>query len=510
MKNEEEKKIEAYIKVKWWIIGLTFFGVLTELITGLMGWMPVLLIFIVLFAASLSNLLAAFLSRRKQLISIHYFLFSDLLFIISALYLTGGLENSWSFLLGVLIFVVGYQISFRASLFYMALSLFSLTLMFSLEYFRLIPHFEVYNMPELYWTNTRYFVDYLFGLIVFYGIAAVSSGVLNQAISRSNKEKDARINEENNIRKDLEASRRALLNVVEDLDRSKGELEKRVKERTAQLEDAKKNLEEKVKKRTEDLEFSRKAILHMMQDLKQDVEKLKTVDRMKTEFLTVVSHELKTPLTPVLEYASLLKEGVLGPVNKDQLKALEGIYRQSIHLKDLIENILDVSRIETGKQNSMKIEPISFVNIIDEVEEAVLLDVKKMGLTFEKDLGANLPVFYADENSFRRVMINLVGNAIKFTPRGGRIKVSAAEKGGSLEICVSDTGIGLSKENLERIFDKFYQVDASLARGAPGMGMGLAICKGVVESHGGRIWAESEGIGKGTRICMLLPLGEKD
>ncbi|MBU0573443.1 MAG: cell wall metabolism sensor histidine kinase WalK, partial [Candidatus Margulisbacteria bacterium] len=78
------------------------------------------------------------------------------------------------------------------------------------------------------------------------------------------------------------------------------------------------------------------------------------------------------------------------------------------------------------------------------------------------------------------------------------------------EICVSDTGIGLSKENLERIFDKFYQVDASLARGAPGMGMGLAICKGVVESHGGRIWAESEGIGKGTRICMLLPLGEKD
>lgn len=259
-----------------------------------------------------------------------------------------------------------------------------------------------------------------------------------------------------------------------------------------QLEAHAKTLEEKVKERTKELEAA--------------LDKLKVVDRMKTEFLSVVSHELKTPLTPIHEYTSLLLEGVLGQVSEDQKKALETVKRQSTHLSNLMDTVLDISRLEVGKPFPIKKELISFSDILAEVKEAVLNDIKKSNLTFEAEIAENLPTIYADGSAIRRLFLNLIGNAIKFTPHSGKITIKIVPENHSILCSVADTGIGLSQEHLEKIFEKFYQVDSSYTREAGGLGMGLAIARGIVEAHNGKIWAESKGLGWGSTFYFRLPL----
>lgn len=259
-----------------------------------------------------------------------------------------------------------------------------------------------------------------------------------------------------------------------------------------QLQSHAKNLETKVKERTKELEAA--------------LDKLKVVDRMKTEFLSVVSHELKTPLTPIHEYTSLLLEGVLGHVSEEQKKALETVKRQSTHLSNLMDTVLDISRLEVGKPFPIKKELISFSDILNEIKEAVGADIKKSNLSFEAEIAQNLPTIYADGNAIRRLFLNLIGNAVKFTPHSGKITIKIVPEDHSILCSVSDTGIGLSKEHLEKIFEKFYQVDSSYTREAGGLGMGLAIARGIVEAHGGKIWAESKGLGWGSTFYFRLPL----
>lgn len=261
---------------------------------------------------------------------------------------------------------------------------------------------------------------------------------------------------------------------------------------TEEIKNHSKILEEMVTKRT--------------QELSDALEKLRFIDKMKTEFLSVTSHELKTPLIPIHEFTALLSDQILGPLNDAQKRALSTIKRQSEHLDNLINNVLDITRLETGKPFPVKKKLISLEDIINEVEEAIIPKIKLAELMFEKYIPRNLPTIYADPSSTRRLFDNLLDNAIKFTPKGGKIALSISLPPGFVRVSVSDTGIGISKENLKRIFEKFFQADSSYSREAGGLGMGLAIAKGIVEAHGGKIWVESKGLGWGTTIYFQIPV----
>lgn len=275
------------------------------------------------------------------------------------------------------------------------------------------------------------------------------------------------------------------------------------------LERSKIELEKKLRQRTLELENSRKAILHMLKEMKEDVERLKEVDRLKTQFLSMVTHELKTPLTPIFEYVSLLKEKLLGPLTLKQEEAINSIQKQSTHLKNLIENILEISRIEVGKKLSVSKEPVSLERIIFAVEEMLAFDISRAGLTLEKKWEGEVPTLLGDENALKRVFINLIGNSLKFTPSGGKIVLEIKEEKGSVLILVEDSGIGIAAENLKKVFDKFYQVDVSYAREKGGIGMGLAIARALIEAHGGKIWAESGGLGRGAKFFVRLPISDR-
>lgn len=273
-----------------------------------------------------------------------------------------------------------------------------------------------------------------------------------------------------------------------------GELAQAFNQMTSDLKKSRSSLEERVKERTRELEAA--------------LIKLKEVDRIKTEFLSVVSHELKTPLTPITEFASLLSDKILGELNDKQSDALGVIRRQGLHLSNLIDGILDISRLEMGKPFTVKREMVSFADVVKDVEEAVRIDLEKANIKLEDEVPPDLPTIYADPNALKRVLLNLIGNSVKFTPKGGRLKITAAEVNGFARCCITDNGIGIAQESMGKIFEKFFQVDSSYTREAGGIGMGLAIAKGIIEAHHGKIWAESRGLGHGTTVCFQIPLSE--
>ncbi|MBI5700324.1 HAMP domain-containing histidine kinase [Candidatus Saganbacteria bacterium] len=282
---------------------------------------------------------------------------------------------------------------------------------------------------------------------------------------------------------------------IGDLAQSFNQMTSNLKVSNKKIEMHAKTLEDKVKERTSELEAA--------------LEEVKAANQKKTEFLSVMSHELKTPLTPIQEFTLILLEKILGPLNEKQEDALKTIKRQSKHLNNLIDGILDVARLETGKTFAIKKEFVYLPEIIKEIEEAFSFDLQKLKLALELDLPADVPTIYADRSALSRLMLNLVGNSMKFTPKGGKISIRV--KGGkeSINACVIDSGIGIAAENISRIFEKFYQVDSSYTREAGGLGMGLAIAKGIVEAHHGTIFVESKGLGYGTKVCFNIPVAQE-
>jgi signal transduction histidine kinase len=297
---------------------------------------------------------------------------------------------------------------------------------------------------------------------------------------------------------DKEKAYRESLSIMEDLEAAKGQLESRVK----------------------DIEDSRRATLHLLQDVEQSREEakkraeeiaklyedLKVVDRMKTEFLSVISHELRTPLTPVMAYISMFLSEQFGELAPGYKKASEVIQRSSQHLLSLIDSLLDVSRMERGIILELKKEPLSLRKSAAELLEAIKPQADSRELKLELEMPEDLPTVMADATKIERLLTNLLGNAIKFTPRGGKIMVRGSKGDGEVQIQVIDNGIGIARENQEKVFQKFYQVDSSFTRAAGGVGLGLAIARDIVEAHGGKIWVESEGLGKGSKFCFTLPL----
>ncbi|WP_233583527.1 ATP-binding protein [Corallococcus sp. CA053C] len=240
--------------------------------------------------------------------------------------------------------------------------------------------------------------------------------------------------------------------------------------------------------------------------------RLKELDRLKSSFLGTVSHELRTPLASILGYSEMMAEGLAGPLNAEQLQYVRTIVEKGETLLSMISSLLDLSQIEAGRLR-LSMAPVDPGYIIQTAVSSVLPQAQRKGLELEVRLPHTpQPRLAGDLDKLRQVVVNLLANAVKFTPSGGRVKVTLSDAAMQQElgvpgyrISVEDTGVGIRSEEFERIFQSFYQVDGSSTREFGGAGLGLAIVKSLVEGHGGRVRVESE-YGHGSRFIVMLPL----
>jgi PAS domain S-box-containing protein len=226
-------------------------------------------------------------------------------------------------------------------------------------------------------------------------------------------------------------------------------------------------------------------------------------NRLKTEFLGNMSHELRSPLHTVLGFAELLAEEKEGALNDKQKRFIGHIQRDSLHLLDLINDLLDLSKIEAGRLE-LRHEVFHVDAVIDEALSSVRPRAATKSLNIETNISIVAPVF-ADRLRLKQILHNLLTNAIKFTPDGGGVQIYAVHSGPFAEISVSDTGIGIPADQQHAVFDKFYQVRAGIQGGIEGTGLGLAITRHLVEQHGGSISLTSEA-GRGARFTFTIPL----
>jgi two-component system sensor histidine kinase GlrK len=231
--------------------------------------------------------------------------------------------------------------------------------------------------------------------------------------------------------------------------------------------------------------------------------KLRAVDKMKSDFFSMMSHELRTPLTSIKEGTALLQEGIAGTITDKQKKLLDIIAGESHRLIELVNSLLDLSKMEAGMM-TYTFEQGNLIPLIERVmmEMVPLVEAKKIDLNSK--IEEKLPLVKIDRERILQVLRNLVGNAVKFTPNGGQVRISARPADRGLEVSVADTGPGIRMEDLTTIFDKFQQVAPVGSYRIKGTGLGLAIVKHIILSHGGRIWAESKS-GQGSTFIFSLP-----
>lgn len=274
---------------------------------------------------------------------------------------------------------------------------------------------------------------------------------------------------------------------------------------------ASKALEEEIARKNGLLE-ERSRLINLLEKANRELRKL---DQLKSTFLANMSHELRTPMNAIIGYTDLLVDGVDGPVNEEQEKSLKKIASNSRYLLQLINDILDISKIESGKVqlNPRELDLRWLIQSVIEIFEP-LLRQKHLTLSYEVDERVDL--VYGDEDAVKQILMNLLSNAVKFTNEGG-IKITAkpSERGIELgqspifvEVCVEDTGIGIREEDLGTIFDKFVQVDLTTVRQHEGTGLGLSIARGLVALHKGMIWAKSS-YGQGSRFYFTIPLSRE-
>jgi signal transduction histidine kinase len=236
-----------------------------------------------------------------------------------------------------------------------------------------------------------------------------------------------------------------------------------------------------------------------------DVTHLRRLDEMKSGLLSVVSHELKTPLTSIRMATHLLLEERIGPLTPKQAELLVAAREDSERLHKIIENLLDMSRIESGKA-LMDLRPVSPERLVSQAVEGVAPSFRDKGIELKSDIPPDAPEVLADPVRIGHVFSNLLSNALKYTPGGGCVRVGARAEGGAVRFEVADTGTGISPEDLPRIFDRFYRGKGQSSES--GAGLGLAIAKEIVEAHGGQITVQSRG-GAGSSFHFSLPAAEK-
>jgi signal transduction histidine kinase len=239
--------------------------------------------------------------------------------------------------------------------------------------------------------------------------------------------------------------------------------------------------------------------------------KLREVDKLKDEFLSLASHELRTPMTAIKSYLWMVLQGEGGKITEKQASYLNKAYNSTSHLIVLVNDMLDVSRIESGRV-TLNLSPTKLDQLVDDAvaeitPRATELEIEIVVIPFP----SLLPSVLGDFDKIKEVLINLIGNSLKFTPKKGKITIGMEQNDGMVETSVTDTGVGIKKEDIPKLFQKFSMVGGSeeKALNSQGTGLGLYICKSIIEFHGGKIWAASDGIGKGATFTFSLKVFEK-
>jgi signal transduction histidine kinase len=240
-------------------------------------------------------------------------------------------------------------------------------------------------------------------------------------------------------------------------------------------------------------------VVIVLRDITKEVE----ADRSKTEFISTVSHELRTPMTSIKGYADFLAQGAVGPMEERQKHFLEVIRRNADRLSLLINDLLDISRIEAGKVR-LDLRETQMSQLVEHVVESMMITAQSKGLTLTLSANADLPSVMADWDRLTQVMTNLLGNAINYT-ESGQVHVSLKLEGDKVWTNIQDTGIGIPSEVLPHIFDRFYRAEDSAVQSSSGTGLGLSIVRAIVEMHGGELLVESEP-GIGSTFTFALPV----
>jgi two-component system, NtrC family, sensor kinase len=241
----------------------------------------------------------------------------------------------------------------------------------------------------------------------------------------------------------------------------------------------------------------------LFREIEEKSRQLEVASQHKSEFLANMSHELRTPLNAIIGFSEVLSERMFGDLNEKQEEYLKDIYASGGHLLSLINDILDLSKIEAGRME-LELTDFDLPTAIDSALMLVRERAGRSGIALHTVVDKKVGQIQADERKIRQVVLNLLSNAIKFTPEGGRIEVAAVPRDGSLEISVSDTGVGIALEDQEAVFEEFRQVGTA-AKKVEGTGLGLALSRKLIELHGGQIWVKSE-LGQGSTFTFTLPL----
>jgi len=241
----------------------------------------------------------------------------------------------------------------------------------------------------------------------------------------------------------------------------------------------------------------------LFREIEDKSRQLEVASQHKSEFLANMSHELRTPLNAIIGFSEVRGERMFGELNEKQDEYLKDIHASGQHLLSLINDILDLSKIEAGRME-LELTDFDLPTAIDNALMLVRERAGRRGITLQMRVDSQLGQIRADERKVRQIVLNLLSNAIKFTPEGGRIEVLAAPKNGFVEVSVSDTGVGIAPEDQETVFEEFRQVGTA-AKKVEGTGLGLTLCRKFVELHGGKIWVESE-LGAGSTFTFTLPL----
>ena len=241
--------------------------------------------------------------------------------------------------------------------------------------------------------------------------------------------------------------------------------------------------------------------------LQEANEKLKALDKLKNEFVSVASHELRTPMTAIKSYLWMALNDKGGPLNEKQRYYVERGYNSVDRLIRLVNDMLNISRIESGRM-TIEFQSVDLITLTEEVVEEVLPRAKELGVTLVVQKTDSLPSVFADPDKIKEVLFNLIGNSLKFTPNGGSITISFIKKNGFVQTSVTDTGAGISAEDKNKLFQKFGLLPGSYITNqtstSMGTGLGLFICRSIIELHHGEIKAESEGRGKGSTFIFTL------